>query len=309
MREDIHVHARRSGWMSILRSLSVPEELIDGKHHPCPLCGGEDRFRLISQEDGRWICNQCRPESGSGFDLLMAVHGWTFKQTVNKVRGAVGVVEPLSDYHREEEQRRKREEWASKKDKLMRVWNSGEPISGTMAEDYLLNRRVTANFIHDLRFTHTTGAGVPHPMPCMIAAIRDHRGYIVSLHRTFLEDMSWMGVRKADLDAPRQVMPPLGTISGAAVRLKPIEGNVLGIAEGIETALAAAQIHDVPVWACLNTNGIRSFDVPDGLERLVVFADRDENGAGQTAAYELALKHPVITEVRLPEGFGDWNDQ
>lgn len=316
MRHDIHVHARRAGWLTILRSLSVPEEVINGKHQPCPLCGGEDRFRLISSDDGRWICNQCRPESGSGFDLLMAIHGWTFKQTVNKVRGAIGVVEPLTEYHREEEKRRKKEEWASKKDRLMKLWASGEPIPGTMAADYLFERGinmpgmtgVVPADVDDLRFTYTTGSGVPNPMPCMLAAIRDKRGYIVSIHRTFLEDFGWMGTRKADIESPRQVMPPLGTISGAAVRLSAITDDVLGIAEGIETALSAGQLNDVPVWACLNANGIRSFEPPDGLRKLLVFADRDRNGVGQSAAYELALKYPVITEVLLPEGFGDWNE-
>lgn len=308
-RGDVHVHAREAGWAGILRSLGVPEELLDEKHHPCPHCGGTDRFRIIDLKEARWVCNQCRPETGSGFDLLMLLNNWSFKEAANNVRKTIGVVQPLSDYRLEREKQRKKEEWNARRERLARVWRSGEPLLSTPAWEYLVNRGVNQGGVQDLRFTMTTGEGVMTPSPCMIAAIRNARGSIVSIHRTFLEDMSWMGWRKADIPSPKQIMPALGTINGGAVRLKKLTGSTLGIAEGIETALSASILNDdLPVWAVLSTNGIRSFEIPKGVERLIVFADRDGNGAGQKAAYELALKHPVITEVRLPEGFGDFND-
>lgn len=307
---DIHVHARQAGWVSIFRALGVPEELLDGKHHPCPHCGGTDRFRIIDLPEGRWVCNQCRPETASGFDLLMLLHGWSFRDAANKVRGAVGVVEPLSEWRQAEEERRKREDWAARRTRLVKLWRSGEPIAGTPAEDYLAGREVHHPGIQDLRFTYTTGDGVFTPSPCMLAAIRNDKGSIVSIHRTFLEDMGWMGWQKADMKSPKQIMPPLGTINGGAVMLKAFKGGVLGIAEGIETALAASALHDfLPVWSVLSTNGIKSFVIPKGVEKVIVFADRDGNGAGQMAAYDLALRNPTAVDVALPRGWGDWHDE
>ena len=49
----------------------IPLVLLDGKHHPCPRCGGKDRFRLIDEKAGAVFCNQCF-NSGNG-DFIDAV--------------------------------------------------------------------------------------------------------------------------------------------------------------------------------------------------------------------------------------------
>lgn len=313
MRFDVHAHARDAGWGNVLRACGVDEAVLHERHQPCLSCGGEDRFRFISLAEGRWICNQCRPDTGSGFDLLMLLNGWSFRDAANKVRGAVGVVTPLTDSQRLREAEKRKAEWAARKDRIVRVWRSGIPVVGSVnpAWEYLEGRGVAQGVMDDLRFTHTVGDGVLSPSPCMVAAVRDARGFIVSLHRTFLEDFGWAGWQKADVRSPKQPLPPLGTISGAAVRLQPFSGGVLGVAEGIENALAASLFVGgaFPVWACLSAGGLKSFVVPEGVSELVVFADRDANGVGQAAAYSLALEHAAVAEVRLPPvGAGDWCD-
>ena len=97
---------------------------------------------------------------------------------------------------------------------------------------------------------------------------------------------------------------------GGAVRLA-MPGPVLGIAEGIETALAAMKMFTIPTWAALNAGGVEKFEPPVETERLIIFGDNDQNGVGQRGAYALAarLSGRIQVEVKIPEKSGtDWND-
>ena len=67
-------------WPEIHAALGIdPRYLNPRRHCPCPRCGGKDRYRYTDyQGRGGFICNQCYPEGGSGFDLLMLVFGYDF---------------------------------------------------------------------------------------------------------------------------------------------------------------------------------------------------------------------------------------
>ncbi|WP_244895071.1 primase-helicase zinc-binding domain-containing protein [Neisseria dumasiana] len=60
-------------WPEIHAALGIPREYLNPrKHCPCPYCGGKDRYRYTDyQGTGAFICNQCTPDGGSGFDLLL----------------------------------------------------------------------------------------------------------------------------------------------------------------------------------------------------------------------------------------------
>lgn len=55
-------------WVEVLSSVGgISRELLDGKHHPCPKCGGTDRFRLVDESLGAVLCNQCfNSKNGDG---------------------------------------------------------------------------------------------------------------------------------------------------------------------------------------------------------------------------------------------------
>lgn len=46
-------------WANILTRFGADAAALDGKHHPCPACGGKDRFRF-DDKDGRGthFCSQ-----------------------------------------------------------------------------------------------------------------------------------------------------------------------------------------------------------------------------------------------------------
>jgi putative DNA primase/helicase len=102
--------------------------------------------------------------------------------------------------------------------------------------------------------------------------------------------------------SPRKMMP--GTVpEGACVRLcDGHPGSVLGIAEGIETALAASRLFEIPVWSAISSSLLAKWQPPDGVEEVVIFADNDPKFGGQAAAYHLAyrLARTLQVSVKMP---------
>jgi putative DNA primase/helicase len=138
----------------------------------------------------------------------------------------------------------------------------------------------------------------------MLALITAPDGSGASLHRTYLKDG-----KKAPVLKPKKIMPGL-PLSGAAVRLFGVE-TTLGIAEGIETALAASEAFSIPVWSAISAAGLELWTPPDEVKRVVVFGDNDENMTGQKAAYALAHRlslKGIDVSVEIPATVGDWAD-
>lgn len=70
-----HYHGR---WAEVLCGPGgLPADIIDGEHHPCPKCGGSNRFRVFNDfaDTGGVFCNQCFSDSNSDG---IAVYGWLF---------------------------------------------------------------------------------------------------------------------------------------------------------------------------------------------------------------------------------------
>lgn len=148
--------------------------------------------------------------------------------------------------------------------------------------------------------------------PVMLAAVTDPHGYMVALHRTYISTDG----RKAPVPQPKKLSRTTGLLAGASIKLHEpatIDGKlVLGVAEGIETALACFLGSGIPTWSCMNAGGVRSFDWPQGLQSLIVFADNDASGVGQSAARDLAGRAAaagIEVRVLVPEIVGtDWLD-
>ncbi|RZF13782.1 TOPRIM and DUF927 domain-containing protein [Serratia marcescens] len=79
-------------WSTLLPSCGVttPQR---GKHGPCPICGGTDRFHFIDDHGGgEWHCRQCdTPNHGDGLDLLARASGVTVTAAAEQVAGMLGL--------------------------------------------------------------------------------------------------------------------------------------------------------------------------------------------------------------------------
>ena len=134
----------------------------------------------------------------------------------------------------------------------------------------------------------------------MLAPVMGPDGELRSIHRTYI----------GDVPKRKKLLSQIGT--GAAVRLFECADN-LGIAEGIETAIAAHELFGLPTWATISSRIMESFSPPAGIRRLVIFADYDRNCAGQKAAFTLAhrLHRDLKLEIEVkipPEPDSDWLD-
>jgi putative DNA primase/helicase len=288
-------------WQEILPLLGVDRKYLGKGHGPCPMCGGKDRWRFDNNKNiGSWICTHCG--AGDGFTLLCKLHGWSFKDAAQRVEAFVGVTnaKPLTARSDDGWQRRIcRETWGAanhvtREDAVTRYLDArGLPLA-----DYPRSLRSAAQ----CRFQGS--AGVEYH-PAMLAQIVTSEGEAVGLHRTYLDDTAFT---KMPIDDAKRIFGRLP--AGAAVRLaKP--ATTMGIAEGIENALAAKTLWGIATWAALTAERLMTWEPPADVKEVFVFADNDVSYTGQAVGYGLARKlhaRGITVRVYLPDDPGDWNE-
>jgi putative DNA primase/helicase len=282
-------------WREILPAFGVESRYLVNKHGPCPVCGGADRFRFDDRnQHGCYFCSQCGP--GDGFTLIGQITGLPFHELAERVRQMLGESNTYQGPSGDIEELRQRE-------KMKAVWEAaGSPKSGGAVSAYLEDRVGCLWPSQELR------EAFYGQYPMMVSRILDYNGQrAVNLHLTLL---TYDG-RKADLEVNKRVMK--GKLpDGCAIRLGP-EKAVMGVAEGIETAISAAIMFDMPVWACVNGTLLSKWMPPPKAEQITVFGDNDENFTGQSKAYHLAnrleVQYKRRVTVSIPPVVGqDWND-
>jgi putative DNA primase/helicase len=113
----------------------------------------------------------------------------------------------------------------------------------------------------------------------MVAPIKDKQGEVIAAHLTYL-----LAGQKAPVANPKKI---IGAPKGGTIRLC-LAGGEIGLAEGIETAIAARAIFGVPVWSFLSASLAPFVELPENIKRVHIFADNDE--AGRDAADRLISK-------------------
>lgn len=306
--------ACKGKWKGILETLGVPPEALTGRHAKCPLCTSRDNFRWDNQDGtGSYICT-CG--SGHGMKLAIEFTGEPFETLAPRIDAIVGNVKPDGPA-------RPKMSEDDRRTMMLAAWKASRPVEpGDLVDTYLTSRGLGERIYPTaLRFAPKLRDGDGGVRPCMVAMVgvpghvdENGRQKFVSMHRTFLRPD---GKAKAEMPAPRKLMP--GVIpQGACVMLSDwTRSGPIGIAEGIETAMAASRLFTMPVWASINTAIMQNWLPPEGAEEIVIFADHDWNAAGHAAAYALLHKlrthrqwKDVPSSVQFPKAENtDWNDE
>ncbi|EIJ7376587.1 primase-helicase zinc-binding domain-containing protein [Citrobacter freundii] len=278
-------------WPRILPALGV--KVIKNRHQACPVCGGSDRFRFDDKEGrGTWFCNQCG--AGDGLKLIEKVFGVSASEAAGKVNTVTGNLSPVAPEviaAAEAGTEADRKAAAALAVKLM---EKSRPATGNA---YLTRKGFPALECLTLATAHKTG-GVTYRAGDVVVPLYDDTVALVNL-------------QLINADGLKRTLKG-GQVKGAChvIEGKKQAGKRLWIAEGYATALTVHHLTGETVIVALSSVNLLSLA---SLARqkhpacqIVLAADRDLNGDGQTKAAAAAEACEGI--VALPSVFGDWND-
>lgn len=310
------IHARIGpAWPAILAQLGIPEESLRlKKAGPCPACGGEDRYTFDNRKGrGDFFCRGCG--AGDAFELLERVHRWTFAEARRHVLRVAGLAEDRRETRAAAAPNAscavttEKASVAMPTDRVRALARSTCAVADCPDAVAYLESRGLWPLPAGCTLRAHVGMDYWHErqrlgrFPGLVAEVRDIGGELATVHATYLSS----GQKLVDQE-PRKLLSPLTGREGCAVRLMPAT-DVLGIAEGIETALSAAMLDGVPLWAALNTALLAKFEPPAGVTLLRIFADRDEAGLIAAGRLMERLQGRVRFELRVPPPpHKDFND-
>lgn len=169
------------------------------------------------------------------------------------------------------------------RDQALAIWDGARPAKGTAVDEYLRGRGIRIPVSSELRYVpNALHSPSKLTFRCMVARISGDDGFC-AIQRTYLDAEP---PRKAAVTPAKMSRGPMAR---GAVRLRAVSGDIMGLAEGIETALSASQLYSMPVWATLSAQRLGKVDVPASVRFLHIFGDPGEVGREQ--AFKAADEH------------------
>ncbi len=304
----------------------------DGKEHtsPCPACGGTDRFS-VNPAKKKW---NCRGHGGGSSPINLVMHCMSvdFKAACEFLTGEepptgegtwdeeakrkAAERKKAADAKAEREAEEQAQQEADSTEYAQKLWEQAKSIEGTPAEAYLLNRGLPKMLWPECLRYHS---GLKYPqagkLPALICRVDDTMGDLTGIWRIFITKEG----RKAPVENAKL---GLGPVAGGAVRLQEAASGEVGIAEGVETALAVYALTGRPCWSCLSTAGLINFEPPLDIERVRIYGDGDQalqkpdgswdmapgKKAALRAAQNLSDNGLHVLDIALPEAGSDWLD-
>ncbi len=301
----------KGNWKSVLEQY-LGEEVLAKPNQPCPFCGGNDRFSFTDKfGNGDCYCRHCGHRDG--IKVIMDLTHKNFLEVMADLGTVLGI--PSEGSQKTAPKKTKSRKTFTSKD----LWNLGAPIEeNSSADRYLSSRGLdgkkfeSLRFFDHLRYAEKSKDGSSWEekyFEGILCRIDSSEEECFNVLRIYLD-----GGKKAKVKAPKKVFGK--EISGGFIKLgeiSPANGR-LGLAEGVETAMSAAMLYNMPVWSIISAFNFKNFVPPKEVQELFIFADNDSNFVGQKEAYTAAsvlaqkFKSLKISVIIPPEVNSDWND-
>jgi putative DNA primase/helicase len=293
----------RGRWPEIIMRLGLLDsKALAGKHVPCPVCGGKDRFHFTDRGFGRWHCRGCGDGAsgeggGDGVKLVMRVKGIDFLKAKKLIEEIVGETRPKGSHKATAKPRRPAspqrahamppiyQDNAAPKTTMADardVWDRAKQLRGTPGEIYFsANRKLEINgYDHVLRWLPPQTGRVHAGQLSWAAA----GGAVIAL----MQDILTGRARAAQLtlldgEAQKIGRRNIGPVGGCVIMLDIFEDVTQGlhIGEGLETCMTGRLWGLVPVWALGSAGEIAKLPALGGVECLTLF---QEVGCAASAA-------------------------
>jgi putative DNA primase/helicase len=281
--------------------------------------------RLTGERAGLW-CDFASGERGDALDLVGAVlrldlaeaFAWSCRWLALPVaddrRGGSDTHHVALDRNSSDA---RADDPAARVARALGIWADGVPIDGTPAELYLRSRGLDPARLFSLNGPGCWPATLRYSEHAALDPTRPCRALIVALHGT-------------DCGLVRAIHRVLLQADGSAVRdkhgrrcklsLAPISGKAAmgdywpdpegrwGIAEGIESALAAYALTGIPTWAAISAGNMPHVAPPAWARHTTIFADRDPPGIEAAAKMMRRLRDRGIGSVRIVGAAVDGDD-
>lgn len=290
-----------------------PNLLKKGRAGPCPICReGKDRFRFDNKGGvGTWWCQHCG--AGNGYTLLLGATGWGRAEVMKFLDdGTVGKTDLAERKFTFEEEDFSPEQIAKNRNSLQWAWGRAQALNGRDPASQYLMKRVPGCDISKLsrsirchpamKFWEEDATGnlvCRGSFPTMVAQAIDGEQKPITCHRTYLTAAG----DKAPFEMVKKQMKGVRKLGGAAIRVVNVpESRVLGLAEGIENAVAVgtAYRYGMNVWSLLNCGNLELADIPAGrFDKIIIFADHDKVDPKKN--YRPGEHHALLLKARLEQ--------
>lgn len=237
---------------------------------------------------GRW-CDAATGQHGDLLDLIRLNRGYSrLRDAMDEARSFLAIPRPAPKQHRPADRGSRNSDTVAM---ARRLFASGLPIRGTLAERYLRARGIDLTDVdagalrfHPAAHYREAPESPRQVWPALLAAVTDPPGTITGVHRTYLDpQLNPARLGKAPIASPRR---SLGQLAGNGARLRSRDSPVLLAGEGLETVLSLMPLFPgAAAIAALSAAHLAMLHLPPALTTLLIACDND--AAGRNAAERL----------------------
>lgn len=278
-------------WDYILQTLGIkiPE---NGKHGPCPKCGGKDRFRFDNKDGrGTWFCNHCG--NGDGIDIVKLVFDIDTIPAAARVAECLPSAPVVNAPARKEAAKQTAVNWPA----LL--------SQSVMGESPYLAGKGLAGHASRLTTREMTVGGEKYPSGSLMLPVKNTQGNI-----TGIQLISGNGVKN---------LMKGSKYSGCFIQVSDFpEGSPekVVIAEGYGTAVSVSLLSDAWPLAALSKTNLKA--AAEAVRekwpetQIIIAGDNDFMDGKPNEGREVAIKAALAVKgwVSIPPGRAkaDWDD-